>query len=260
MNSPKLHTREFLPRYYEMDGRGELTPTALLSCLEETAFSHCEDSGWDVFRLMKAGFGWVLLRGGLRMARYPAYGAPFIVETWLSSSRLFYGTREYRILGEDREPIGFARSLWLFYSLERKRPMPVFDEILAAWAPEGTEAGPMSLDEVTTAPPRPERPDGSRFDVRKADIDTNGHVNNVNYLAWALEAVDADVASARFLSSLRGQFKREVTLGCSVYPAIERRGGDGRYSHAIYADGPGGPFLAAAAESSWSVRTGRDAA
>jgi len=258
MNAPKPHAREFRPRYYEMDRRGELTPAALLNCLEETAFSHCEDSGWDVFRLMNAGIGWVLLRGGLKMARYPRYGSPFIVETWLSSVRLFYGTREYRIWTPDREPLGFARSLWLFYGLERRRPVPVFDEITAAWAPDGTEAGDMGLDGIAAPPTEGEGP--ARFDVRKSDIDTNGHVNNVRYLEWALEALDAGVASGRFLSCIRGQFKREVTLGCAVRPTIGGRGGAGRFCHAVYAEGAGETFLAAAAESAWTLRPNRESA
>ena len=260
MNDPAFHVREFRPRYYEMDGRGELTPTALLDCLEETAFSHCEESGWDVFRLLKNGYAWVLLRGGFRMDRYPRYGETFTMETWLSSSRLFYGTREYRIRGGGGEPLGFARSLWLFCSLERKRPVPVFKEILEAWAPNGMETGPLSLDEIRAVPGKPEAIDGPSFEVRRSEIDTNGHVNNVRYLDWTLEATDPDLRDTRFLSYIRGQFKREVTLGCRVRPTFARMDGDGRCGHAVYADGEGETFLAAAAESAWTVRPAGEAA
>ncbi len=76
----------------------------------------------------------------------------------------------------------------------------------------------------------------------------------MNYLAWALEAADSDLSATRYLSSIRGQYKREVTLGSVVRPVFSRGDGDGEYGLAVYADGPQGTYLAAAAESTWFVR------
>jgi acyl-ACP thioesterase len=73
------------------------------------------------------------------------------------------------------------------------------------------------------------------FRVRMADIDTNSHVNNVNYLAWALESIPADLRKSSFVHSIRGQFKREVPYGATVHGQSE-------------------PYLAATAESTWLPR------
>ena len=278
-----MHERSFDLRYYEMDRHGEATPVTLSSLLEESAFTHCEAAGWDVYRLVAAGYGWILLRGCLDMRRYPAYRESFRVETWLSAARRFYGTREYRVVSASGEELGYARSLWVFYSLERQRPVPILDEILRAWAPNGVQAGPLRLDEVE-GPPDPrigsEPPAGLEatalraagadktaapatrfdalrersFDVRLSEIDTNGHVNNVNYLAWALEAVDARTMDERFLARVSGQYKHEVTFGSTVRPVAVPEG-DG-FRHGVYAAPAGGgpEYLAAAARSSWRPR------
>lgn len=245
-----------------MDGSGEATPVAMLSLFEETAFSHCEAADWGIYRLLGEGYGWVLLRGAMEMRRYPAYRERFHIESWLSSSRLFRGEREFRVLAEDGEVLGAARSLWAFMSIERMRPAPVFPEILEAWAPNGVKAADLPLEGVDFPEP-PSAPNGAlrekSFHVRASEIDTNGHVNNVNYLAWALEALAAEAGEDRMLARVRGHYKREVTYGSQV-TSLALPEGEG-FRHGVYAEGAAGeaPYLAAAAVSEWKARPAKAA-
>ncbi|MDA8425285.1 MAG: thioesterase [Treponema sp.] len=259
MESPIIHRRDFRLRYYEMDAYAEATPVTILNLLEETAFSHCEESGWDVYRLVSEGYGWILLRGGIEMRRYPSYREAFSIESWCSGTKNFYGTREYRILSPSGELLGFARSLWLFFSLERRRPVPVLPDIVEAWRPGGPPAGDLELGAVEG--PGPESVEASRsFEVRLSDIDTNGHVNNVNYLAWAIESMPPEARRQAKLTRLRGQFKHEVEYGSTVRPAF--RAEADRCLHGAYATRPGEtePYLAAAAESVWTPRPAPESA
>jgi medium-chain acyl-[acyl-carrier-protein] hydrolase len=236
-----------------MDGRGEATPVAMLGLMEEAAFTHCEETGWDVPRLLDAGYGWVLLRGGLEMSAYPEYGKRFSIETWCSETRRFYGAREYRIRAGDGSVLGWARSLWVFYSLERRRPVPVIDEIVKAWEPDGVSAGPMELGEVSF--PGEGSDEGlPSFKVRRADIDTNGHVHNLNYLSWALEALPETLRDTMYMSSVRGHYRREVTLGSTISAAFEAVDDQGRCAHGVFADNGKERYLAAAAQSRWLPR------
>jgi acyl-ACP thioesterase len=260
VNNPRKHIRSYRLRYYEMDSWGEATPLTMLNIFEETAFTHCDESGWDVYRLRRNGFGWVLLRGSIEMYRYPAYQESFSVETWMSSSRVFYGQREYVVRGESGDVMGAARSLWIFYSLERKRPVPVLPDIVAAWAPEGTRCIERDLDEVPA--PDARWMDTSRtYDVRGRDIDTNGHVNNVNYMEWALEAVPREVQDTYHLTRVDGQYSREVVYGQKIWPALEplpKEQGTG-FHHGVFANpAQGGPLVAvASARTEWKPRPER---
>lgn len=270
------HRRDFRLRYSEVDNRGELSPVALLDLLEEAASSHCDESGWSVFRLMGEGYGWVLLRGGFEVDRYPRYREDFGIETWVSRTKRFEAFREYRIRSSSGELLGRARGLWLFYDIGRRRPASIFDEILAAWRPGGPAASDLPLSEVEgPAEASLAGALGSEedFAVRRSDIDTNGHVNNVVYLSWALEALPPELRERFRLSAIRGQFKRELRLGGSAVPLCADEGG-GRFRLGIVASpdsraGSGsrassaapseaaaaeGPYLAAAAESLWKPR------
>jgi medium-chain acyl-[acyl-carrier-protein] hydrolase len=283
MNAVHLHRRDFRLRYDDVDRRELAKPVTILNLLEETASSHCDESGWDVFRLMREGFGWVLLRGGFEMRRYPLYREKVAVETWLSSAQRFKAEREYRIYSasgaSSGELIGTARSLWLFFDTARKRPASIFDGILDCWTPGDDPASALPLDEIEG--PSPDAPGlevpgqggaGRDFAVRAADIDTNGHVNNVVYLGWALESLPAELRENSVLSRIQGQFKRELRFGSLVQPRMESEaansyrlgvfGGPAAPSPASPAapeeaprdaatEGSGG-FLAAAATTSWT--------
>lgn len=269
MEEKHLHRRDFRICYDDVDALAFAKPVSLLHYLEEAAASHCEDSGWGVFRLLSEGHGWVLLRGGFEMRRYPAYRENVTVETWVSGSRRFCAEREYRVLSPSGEVLGEARALWLFCDLATRRPATIFPEILEAWAPGGRRAGDLALDEIEGPPIDAAAPldvvaPGGGFAVRAGDIDTNGHVNNAIYLSWALEALPADARRGMMLSRVRGQWKKEITFGLRVQPRASREG-EGRYRLGIYgagaaadqtgaADPAGGaaPWLAAAAEAEWT--------
>jgi acyl-ACP thioesterase len=244
--SPR-HARAFKPRYYEMDDDGEATPTTMMSLFEDTAFSHCESTGWDVFRLREAGYGWVLMEGGFSMDRYPRYKEPFTVETWLEGAKRFYGKRGFEVKDESGATIGRARSLWVFYDLERRRPASILPEILESWRPN-----PKSVPErgkLGGEAPAMSAADASAFDVRALDIDTNGHVNNVRYLEWALDAIPKTAHDARKLSCIEGRFIHEVVKGQRVTP-VSRRAEDHplAYRLAVYASGDAADANAAAAD------------
>ncbi|MDL2229707.1 hypothetical protein LJC14_05605 [Treponema sp. OttesenSCG-928-L16] len=215
--SPKI-TRSFVPRYYEMDAKGEVTPTTMMALFEETAANHCVESGWDMFALREEGLGWILIEGNFEMMRYPVNGECFSISTWLEGARYFYGLRRFEVRGSGGEVIGRARSLWAFYSIETKRPVPIKKEILEAWKPD-PEKNPVR-ENPGGHPPQITK-SALPYRVRSVDIDTNGHVNNVRYLEWAIESVNENIRDSYFLSYIEGRFIHEVVLGQRIKSVSE---------------------------------------
>ncbi len=230
-----------------------------MGLFEDVAFSHCECTGWDVFRLRKAGFGWIMIEGGFEMMRYPRYREAFTIETWLEGARMFYGSRGFEVKDESGLTIGRARSLWIFYDLAKHRPAPVFEDILKCWKPDpgvvparGAPGGGPVGGEPAALPPDCV----PSFDVRALDIDTNGHVNNVRYLEWALESVPPAVRDGYRLVALQGRFIHEVVRGqcvtpVSVFEQYDADTLDCRLS--VYASGlpVSSPGVAACASATW---------
>jgi len=100
--------------------------------------------------------------------------------------------------------------------------------------------------------PEPDSP--HRFDVRRSDLDTYGHVHNLNYLSWGLEALPEELSESRYLASMRGHYRREVTLGSAISAAFVPVDDDGRCAHGVFAHSGSERYLAAAAETRWLPR------
>ncbi|MGB4470493.1 MAG: acyl-ACP thioesterase, partial [Tepidanaerobacteraceae bacterium] len=54
------------------------------------------------------------------------------------------------------------------------------------------------------------------FRVRYSDIDTNRHVNNVKYAAWAIESVPLEIVLNCTLTNLKVTYKKETTYGKNI--------------------------------------------
>ena len=81
--------------------------------------------------------------------------------------------------------------------------------------------------------------------VRLEDIDSNNHVNNVHYSAWALEGVPRDVYNSKMLENVFINFKNEAlrgdkvtartyAVGVGAYWHILTREADGKEIASIY--------------------------
>ena len=206
---------EFVVHYHEINPEEQATPLTLLYYLEDSAIAHSESAGFGVAQIKAEGLAWILNRWHLQMNRYPMLGEKVIIETWPSSFERFYGTREFLIRNTNQEIIGRATSLWIFYNIATKRPCRIRSEFGEVYGLDPMRA----IDDPFDALQAMGAEDGEgeqEFSVRRSDIDTNGHVNNANYLQWMLEVVPEDIYQNNHLASLEIQYKKETTYGSSI--------------------------------------------
>ena len=55
-----------------------------------------------------------------------------------------------------------------------------------------------------------------QFKVRRSDLDINQHVNNVNYIEWAVESVPEEIYNQKTLTGLEINFRAESKYGDRV--------------------------------------------
>ena len=125
----KYFDKQFELRYFEMNKLGLAKPTIMLALLEETAADHSRSIGHSLFNLLEKNVGWVLVSGVLQMHRYPNYKEKITIRTWLSDYTLIKGYRENIIYDEKNNIIGSAKGLWVFFDIDKRKPIPIFKEI-----------------------------------------------------------------------------------------------------------------------------------
>jgi len=227
--------RQFELRYSEMDRFGIATPTTMLKLIEETAADHCRDIDMSLYDLERMNIGWVLLSGIIQMDRYPAYKENITIRTWLSSYSLIKGYRENIIFDEQWNIIGRAKGIWVFFDINRRRPMPILESIKSKWS----YCEELSLEQniVHKIEAIDKASYITEYHVRRFDTDMNKHVNNIRYLQWVIESMPEEYADNYFLHIIDGRFIGEAQYGDTIVSLTEEGPDKDSFIHAVKIQG-----------------------
>jgi acyl-ACP thioesterase len=201
---------EFELRYFEMNKYGVASPTAILTLLEEAAAEHSYNIGHSLYSLERQNIGWVLVSGTIDMIRYPGYKENITIRTWASKYTLVKGYRENIIFDGSGNIIGKAKGVWVFYDIERMKPVPIFDEIKVKWGVNPEVSREIDMDAIKII-------DGGEYEqeynVYKSDVDSNKHVNNIRYFHWLIESLPDEVTDDYVLKRVNAKFYSDAKYG-----------------------------------------------
>ena len=201
----------FRMRSNEVDNQRRIKIPALISCMQEAAWSNAEKLGFSSYELLKRDITWVINRMHIEFFTLPTYPHTLTVETWPSGLDRLFAYRDFRAFNESKELIARATSNWLVLNVKTRKLTPVPDDIKEAdFSVDRNE-----MDKVK---------DKLHFDVKQTtnekrisvswfDLDWNNHVNNTHYFRWVLDALDEDTLACRLLQSLDITFKAEAVSG-----------------------------------------------
>lgn len=227
--------KQFELRYFEVNKFGLASPTTILALLEETAADHSHAINHSLFDLVNKKIGWVLLSGTVEMERYPTYKEKITIRTWLSSYSLFRGYRENIILDGENNIIGRAKGLWLFFDIERRKPIPIFEDIKEKW--------PCFIEPSTCRDIKKKIPAINvanhikKFRVNRYDTDMNKHVNNIRYLQWVIESIPENIVDHYYLHAIDGRFIAEAQYGDIILSLTHEDKGEASFLHTIKIEG-----------------------
>ncbi len=179
--------------YHQLNIKGYLSQQALLALLQDTAIAHSDSLGYTLSYLEEKKQGWALTNWHILVKRWPLCGETMTIYTWATQCRRMQAERSFEVVDEQGQVLVQAASRWIFMDFARRRPCPIPAEMEAAYA-SGEE--PVLPGEKFRMPKELSPTVPSRhvtFQVRRSETDTNGHVNNTQYVAWAADLVSDDV-------------------------------------------------------------------
>ncbi|MDR0908256.1 MAG: acyl-ACP thioesterase [Spirochaetaceae bacterium] len=176
-------TKKF-PLGFSFTDRGDrLSLWAMFDFFQEAATFHAEVLGVGKNDLDAKRQGWALSRMELEVLKRPHYNEEITVRTWPHGSEKLFAIRDYDIYAGD-EPLVLARSNWLIWDIDNRRPLRIGPIAESLPANEGRDSLPADRRIV---PALGEMPGLQACGSRKAaysDVDSNGHVNNARYIQW----------------------------------------------------------------------------
>ncbi|KAI7839418.1 hypothetical protein COHA_006819 [Chlorella ohadii] len=174
------------------------------------------------------GLIFVMTRMQIQMEHYPRWGDVVQIETWFQEDGKLAAQRDWVLTdaGTGRV-LGRATSTWVMINMQTRR-LSKFPDYMREKCECFQERPPRHA--VTREQTRQKLPDlqlpaeivGPIQVARRSDMDMNGHVNNVTYLAWAMETVPRDIYDDCHLYQMEIDYKAEC-LGGDLVESLASR-------------------------------------
>lgn len=198
-----------------MDSSLRMTVPAILDCFQDAAIFESENGPITVEYLYDRHIVWMLSSWQIVIDRRPGLNERVKIATVPYDLKGFLGYRNFAMIGEDGAMIVKAASIWTLVDTVKLCPSKPTQELQ-----DGYQMGEKL--EMDYAPRKiallGDGEEQERFRVRKFQIDSNQHVNNVQYVRIAMETLPEGVQ----IRELRTEYKKAARLGDEVAAVVIR--------------------------------------
>ena len=206
---------EYTVKLSEIGKDNKATNKAILSYLEDIGGTHSNKAGYGVYEIPQTHLSWVLLGWRLQVLRRPNYAEKIKIVTWSKDAIKYYTFRDFEVYDEQGNLIIIASSKWVLLDIEKGKIVKIVPEILEKYEPELNKAVFENEEFEKTKEPD-EYQHETEYTVRRADIDVNNHMHNLNYIELANEALPDEVYRGALFNDVRITYKKEIKLGETV--------------------------------------------
>lgn len=199
-------------RYSEINKEGILDIPSILNYFQDCSTFQSEHLGVGMDYLKKEKRAWVLNSWQIEFLHDVGIFEDIEIGTWSYGSKGVYGYRNF-VLNRNGQRAVNANTIWVFTDMETGMPVKVQPKDVEIY---GIEPQIEMTDYGRKIKTEGEGKKESEFSVRKYHIDTNGHVNNVKYVQFAMEYLD----DMRKVKVLRAEYKKSARYGDIISPVI----------------------------------------
>jgi acyl-ACP thioesterase len=180
-----IYKERFRVRIQDADLYGKAKLSSLCNYLQETAGRHANSLGFGFDDARERNQLWVIVGLMLKIHKYPLWEEEVTVETWPVKVQRLFAFRDFRIKDLNGEVLASASSYWMVIDATSRRPKKpeIVDGIDWIEVNDGYELpDPPMLRHLQMGE------DVHGLHVRFNDLDFNGHVNNIRYIDWCMDA------------------------------------------------------------------------
>lgn len=204
--------QDYIIPFYLTDLNKRLKPAAFLNLAEEAANYHAQYLGVGYDRMSETQQAWVMSRMKVEFLRLPNWGEKVNLQSWHKGASGFMFLRDFVMSNSCGEAIVKATTSWVVLDITTRRlaRRGAFVE----FATDETKA----IRENVIAEPAAKVvvPEDATLiytnyhSASYSDVDMNNHVNNVQYVVWAMDMLPLDVTATAPLRTLEINFNAEV--------------------------------------------------
>lgn len=199
--------------YYMCDRNHTLTMPMLVNLLLDVSGKQSLALGMGDDVVNEMGYSWIILQYEFHIKRMPQFKETIEIETYAQEYNKLFCYRNFVVRDSSGEEIVHVETTFALIDREKRKMARLPQEIVDPYEAEFNKrlkrtAKPIPLEE--------EKATSKEYRVRYFDIDTNQHVNNSQYLNWALDSLEPDFLTKHRLTYGNIKFEKEVYEGQTV--------------------------------------------
>ena len=211
-NFTSILIKEFEINFMQCTPSGFLKYVELCNMLQIIAAEHSAIGGISFIDMQKFNLAWVLSRMRVEADEMPKWRDTITIKTWICTLENSRSVRAFDIYLNNKKIIG-CETFWAVFNTKSRRPESL------SLPHEHFEKFPdnRSTKILFSKIAIPENSQNNfQKTVRLSDLDIVNHVNNVKYLEWCLDLVDADLVLKNKIRSFEMNFMKELSLNDQV--------------------------------------------
>lgn len=204
-------TEKFTVTLPDVGENNQLTNKGFLRMLQEIACIHSKNAGYSVSDAVETGHAWILLNWKLQVFSRPSWNETLTINTWSSKHTFIAYYRDFEVFDSKNNLVAIGTSKWVFYDLNKGTFTNFSNDAESAFEIVDKHVFETPIKEKLTEPEKSMFV--CEYKVSRRDIDTNHHVNNLNYIDFAYEAIPEDIFFNTDFKNIEIMYKHEARLG-----------------------------------------------
>ncbi|MBR7015141.1 MAG: hypothetical protein IKI12_01705 [Lachnospiraceae bacterium] len=208
-------------RYSECAPDARLSLAGLVNYFQDCAVFHAIDVNRGPDTWKNEHYGWIITSWQIVVNEYPMVGEEVTTATWAYKFKGFEANRNLTMRDKDGKLLAYANSSWAYFDTAALRPLRIPSYEMDAYGldPE--------LPMENKAPRRIRIPAENyrtkpEIRIRVENLDSNGHVNNEQYIALMIGCLPAGLK----VEELRVQYISQARLGDTLVPKVWHEGNE----------------------------------
>lgn len=198
-------------QYNDVNESNELSKKGLIRMLLEVASLHSDYAGYGLNQISETHLSWIILNWKVQSFIKPRWNSKLHIKTWARSFSKITSMRDFEVYDENNKLVAIASSKWALINSETHAFEKITTKILEAYG-NGLEKSVFD-NQVNDKEPSP---DNSLFKyeyhVRRRDLDTNHHVDNLYYIDYAYDALPSKFWNKNF-ENIEIIYKKQIVFG-----------------------------------------------
>lgn len=220
-------------QYYECDKKGRVILSRLMSMLLSLSFHQADSFNVGTDLLMKLNLGWVITEYEITINKLPKENDEVILETKATCKNRYFAYRQF-FVKKDNDILIQINAVCVVIDKDKRHIVSIPDEIVNGYNFNDVKEIP-KLKRPISLKSLDKKVDYCKdYMVRYFDIDTNNHVNNVNYFDWIMDVLPSDFLDNFSVSKMIIKFENEVTYGQKIKSSVIKEVDDNGIVHTIH--------------------------